>query len=452
MDFVPGDQYRLDIVGADSTIIVDSWTGQVKANIIGMDGSLIVDITDNKVYGPTVGNVENMSGEVVLDTDNKFVNATLKGDVYTPDNELILDHESSTLYGNFAGNLTDQYGDVIVDADTKTINADSFSGDFFGNFYGTLSSDSVIYGALEGDFTGNGHGNFNGEFYGVLQGETDGIHRGPVVGDLTGNVTGELAVDDNNLATAPDDISGRKSWLGSVNHADGSVILKNSPNRNEVSFVGNIEKLDGTKIIDISEDVTRLSGQLKGELIDINNKAIVTSTDHGVIIAPDLPLTLGSTEYPSVIKNKHTYHYTPQANFIADYKHFCVGLDENGDFTDIDPKGKTFTIESTARYNGDDKMVGMIRFNIDETKPIDPNSIFLPGEIHIRAFGGKNVDDYDAKLTITSDGVVRSRIFQADGMDFIKRDSLVAQEGMIIFNKNTKKFQGFDGQNWVDLH
>jgi len=29
---------------------------------------------------------------------------------------------------------------------------------------------------------------------------------------------------------------------------------------------------------------------------------------------------------------------------------------------------------------------------------------------------------------------------------------MTAEEGMIIFNKNSKKFQGFTGIEWVDLH
>jgi hypothetical protein len=33
-----------------------------------------------------------------------------------------------------------------------------------------------------------------------------------------------------------------------------------------------------------------------------------------------------------------------------------------------------------------------------------------------------------------------------------ERDALVATEGMLIFNTTVKKFQGYTGTAWVDLH
>ena len=48
-DFIPGDSYRLDIVGADSSIIIDSWLSQVKASVVNKDGQLQVDTTFGKL-------------------------------------------------------------------------------------------------------------------------------------------------------------------------------------------------------------------------------------------------------------------------------------------------------------------------------------------------------------------------------------------------------------------
>lgn len=453
MEFIPGDQYRLDIIGADSTIIVDSWTGQVRADIVGHNGELIVDVAANKVYGPFVGNVETLAGETVVDVENKQFNGVLYGDVYNSENELMLDADTNTLYANVNGNIVDEFDDVIVDVANRSVIADSFSGDFFGNFYGTLSSDSVIYGSFDGDFNGNAYGTFNGQHNGNFDGEFTGIHVGRVIGDVTGSIIGNLLYDENTPMTAFDTDNNKSTWLGSIHHADGSVILKNAADRNEVSITANIDKPTGERIVNIADDggVT-FTGILQGDIVDRNYKTVITTDGAQIKLGGELPLEIGNTDYLMSIYSKHTQYYTPKTNFIADFRHIAVGIDENGDFTDIVPEGKTFSIESLARYNGTDKRVGIIRFKIDESKPVDPESIFLPGEIHIRAFGGKMADDYGARLTITSDGVVRSRIFQADPIDFVKRDALAAQEGMIIFNTNTKKFQGFTGSNWVDLH
>ncbi len=70
----------------------------------------------------------------------------------------------------------------------------------------------------------------------------------------------------------------------------------------------------------------------------------------------------------------------------------------------------------------------------------------------MRAYSGKSLDYYNDCVVINGDGAIRANVFHANPVDFIKRDSLTAKEGMIVFNTNTKKFQGFDGTNWVDLH
>jgi len=56
------------------------------------------------------------------------------------------------------------------------------------------------------------------------------------------------------------------------------------------------------------------------------------------------------------------------------------------------------------------------------------------------------------RLSFDGDGVLTVPVFKARGTTFADRDSMTAEAGMIIFNQNTNKFQGYTGSSWVDLH
>jgi len=60
--------------------------------------------------------------------------------------------------------------------------------------------------------------------------------------------------------------------------------------------------------------------------------------------------------------------------------------------------------------------------------------------------------DKPSNLEFNNKGVLTVPVVKAAGTTFTARDSMTAEEGMIIFNKNSKKFQGFTGIEWVDLH
>jgi len=460
MEFIPGDQYRLDIIGADSTIIVDSWTGQVRADIVGHNGELIVDVAANKVYGPLVGNVETLAGETILDTENKQFTGVLYGDVYNSENEIVLDADNNTLYANVNGNIVDEFNEAIIDVANRSVIADSFSGDFFGNFYGTLSSDSEIYGSLEGDFNGNGYGSFSGNFNGNFDGEFTGIHIGRTIGDVTGSLIGQLLYDENTPMTAIDDINNKSAWLGSIawTGASGSdIILNSGPERHDVYIKANVVDYEGNVVIDLGrpgESSPVFKGRLQGDITDANGKSVLQKSGDDWIIGNQANISVGSYEDLRTLKffNKQIRHYTKQTSALSDYIFHSTSVDAEGNPGNINLSQKTLRIESTATYDDSDKKIGYIEFGVDQSKPINNTSPFLPGEFSIKMFDGAFGPDLSKKFSVNGDGVASANVFRAMPTDFVTRDSMAAQEGMIIFNTNTKKFQGFTGSNWVDLH
>ena len=460
MEFIPGDQYRLDIIGADSTIIVDSWTGQVRADIVGHNGELIVDVAANKVYGPFVGNVETLAGETVVDVENKQFNGVLYGDVYNSENELMLDADTNTLYANVNGNIVDEFDDVIVDVANRSVIADSFSGDFFGNFYGTLSSDSVVYGSFDGDFNGTAYGTFNGQHNGNFDGEFTGIHTGRVIGDVTGSVIGQLLYDENTPMTATDDINNKSAWLGSIawtGNTGTDIILNSSAERSHVYLKANIVDYENNTVVDLGlpgDSSPTFYGTLRGNVTDANGNSVLQKTLDGWLIGHDTNVTVGSTENlrSLIFFNNQIKHTTKQTSAMSDYMFHSASIAADGTVGDINLSQKTLRLESVATYGGGMKKVGYIEFGVDQSKTIDNTSPFLPGEFSVKVFDGAFGPNLSKKFSVNGDGVASANVFRAMPTDFVARDSMTAQEGMIIFNTSTKKFQGFTGSNWVDLH
>jgi len=111
MNFYDGYNYRLNISGSDSSIIVDSNNNLIRANLVSADDKIIVDINNQSLYG--------------------------------------------NLYGNSYGNLLTSYGDLVINTETKSLNineiisreiqadkitsreiqADKIKGKFYGNLY-----------------------------------------------------------------------------------------------------------------------------------------------------------------------------------------------------------------------------------------------------------------------------------------------------------------------------
>lgn len=64
---------------------------------------------------------------------------------------------------------------------------------------------------------------------------------------------------------------------------------------------------------------------------------------------------------------------------------------------------------------------------------------------------GNEINDDTPGLRINNKGIISSTAFKAKPVTTSQRNSIAAEEGTIIFNSETKKFQGYNGSSWVDL-
>jgi hypothetical protein len=65
--------------------------------------------------------------------------------------------------------------------------------------------------------------------------------------------------------------------------------------------------------------------------------------------------------------------------------------------------------------------------------------------------GNDRHNDNPLRLEYKHDGSLKVKTFWASGTTFSERDGMSPKEGMIIFNKNSKKFEGYNGTSWVEL-
>ena len=106
-DFIPGEAYRLDIITADETVIVDSWQGQVKASVVDVNGIILVDVETGNLYGSLIGTIEDTEGNTILSSTGNLT-GSVTGSVYDDNGALAFDGENGTVIANVVGNVVFQ--------------------------------------------------------------------------------------------------------------------------------------------------------------------------------------------------------------------------------------------------------------------------------------------------------------------------------------------------------
>lgn len=349
MDFIPGDQYRIDVVGADGKLLVDSWSSCIKSDIVSDNDTLMVDTANEKLYGPLVGNLEDISGNIIVDTENSIVAANLVGDLFNNDNELVLDSTGKAFYGDVFGNILDTNGECIVDTQNSSIRADYFEGRFYGEFHGTLITDDSLNSNAETNFIGNLYGN------------------------VIDPVTLETIID-TSLQTTKILGTNKQIQIGDNDH--------------------DIHAVSKTLVFNLLRD-TQL------------NSSVVYKTFKG-------------NDFLSTVSEK----FEADEVFVA---HLTMAYHENK-FRDA----------------------GTYGFAMDNGTVND----YMPSKFFISVSDGVKMPSAitSTRLELDGKGILSVPVLQARGINLAQRDSLPVKAGMIVFNESIKKFQGFDGTSWVDLH
>jgi hypothetical protein len=469
-DFIPGSAYRLDIITADETVIVDSWQGQIKASVVDVNGIVLVNVETGNLYGSLIGNIEDINGNNILSSTGDLT-GSVTGSVYDEDGVLAFDGASGKMLADVVGNVVDSNGDPIVNAGARSITADSITGSFYGDLTGSITADSVIYGTFNGDFNGTSYGDFFGDTTGTHTGDVVGDVVGDVTGNVTGNLTGELLAiqpgdDIATRLTGHNNTGGYDQWefYGGLAHpvypAEDAVargpIVNIGASRADTEVRANLNHYDGTPVMRLSlESSPTYKADFMGRLIGA--VAYDTQGEDGFI-----NIVSGSsngTLISGVNDKVNIGNENDEVNIIADSLSIQTdsidSLAHRGDGsnkTSLLNNDELLTIESWG-YNGTEyKRGGLFGFKVDGTPDANGNSIPTGFGVQLSTSTSTHVTNIANRLEFNNKGVLEVPVFKARGTTFADRDSMTPEAGMILFNISNNKFQGYTGTSWVDLH
>ena len=461
-DFIPGESYRLDVVGADGDVLVDSWTSQIKASVLSKAGALQVDVDTGKVFGPLIGDIEDIDGTVIFDASLNTFKSNLIGEVRDKDGNVIVDPESSLVNADLAGNVLDDLGQVLIDAESRSIDADAIYGTFYGDLIGSVTSDSTLFGAFSGDFNGSHYGDFYGDITGNVTGAVTGDVIGNMTGVVTGSLIGEVMADENtSLMSPPDENHNQHNWLGGIGHtkpevggdiAKGPIVVLGD-NRSESALRGHVQHYDGRPIVmaDIQGDVNYVAdhyGKFKGDLFSNSNKQLITYSEGSG------QLSIDSYGIMSFVANNALGDIDLAAQSITfNVKGPQTVRGFNGTWsnkTALQPDDCVLQFDAEGfDGNGWRQAGGFGIYVADE--PI--NNTAYKSYFGVALSDGANgpAANEHKGLIFDSNGVLRTPIAKVGSHSYAQRDSMFAEQGMIIFNSSSNKFEGYNGTAWVVL-
>lgn len=479
-DFIPGEAYRLDVKAADNKIIVDSWQNKLRADVVSDNGVIQVDVSTGKLYGPLVGDIEDVDGNLVFNLSAQVLRGDIEGSVYdATGNQKLVDGMSGKILATVEGNVVDSLGNVIVDTANRTITANTINGDLYGDVYGNISSDSVVYGTFSGDFNGTAYGEFFGDTTGTHTGEVIGDVTGNITGNVTGSVVGELLAmregsEIEERLTGWNEHFQQWEWYGGVGNpflgeehdvARGPIILA-GPDRTETALRANVIHYDGTEIIKLHTvlDPTcetapaTIRGHFDGVFIYTDGEtaqdALTADLNGTTVHAVNGKVTIGGyvNDYSECDLNILADCITTETNADEDIMVFKKHRGTLTAKTSVAVNDPMLSIHAQG-YNGNG-YVDAGRFGIVTTGTPDADANYINTEFSVSLPNSSQSSllSNTNKLTFNNRGVLSVPVFKANGHTFATRDALTAQAGMIVFNTSNNKFQGYTGTAWVDLH
>lgn len=315
MELYEGANYRINIEGADSTMILDSYNrtimanivssegellidqdlgefnGNINGNVIGPNGKVIVDIETGHINVETIfANIVNKDGEIVYDNTRNTIHSSLIGDIYTKKGIALTDLENQLWLGDVQGNIVDSKGTVIFDNETGAM-----TKDLIGNLYN--SSGEMVFDFVTNTFTGNFNGNFTAKDGETVYDAETHTFKGTLHGDVVGNLvdsTGAVFIDveSKKISHLHGDFAG--TFYGDIFNVLGNNLYNFTDDSIDVSIIK-------SSIVDA--DV--FEGTLHGDIYGAEDKRIILNSSERFIDSVTINGTLVNSAGLTVYDN-HT--------------------------------------------------------------------------------------------------------------------------------------------------
>lgn len=359
MELYEGGQYRIDIVGADSSIIVDSNTGRISASLSNSTDTIVVDTEAAKFYGSLVGSVFDSTNNIAYDPDTRQFSGNLRGSMVDTFGDTIIDSQSvnvplqaniigSTGYvgfdletrmfkGNFHGDLKDRQDNVILamDADEPVLRA-SLSGNIYASNGAQVfnTADRLFKNAsLQGDIVdpngtvlldhdnGTFHGVFSGSIRSMSDGsllidQTNGQYRGDLVGNIIGRTSGDILYNNDSERFYG-------NFVGNISDEAGNTILSNSITNPTIK--ANIFKSDGSVLLDYNSGIfygtlnNMIATSLAGDIVNPNTQDTIFDAGTGEFETPITADVYGNFT-GNVLNNDQTYAYDASSDTWSSHR------------------------------------------------------------------------------------------------------------------------------------
>jgi hypothetical protein len=284
-----------------------------------------------------------------------------------------------------------------------------------------------------------------------------------MTGVVTGSLIGEIMADANTSLISRSEQFNQYNWLGGINHtvatAEGDVargpIIVLGNTRADSTLRGHVQHYDGRNVIKLdvfgnSPWPAHIHGKLRGEVYTSDDKAILTynSNTGSIRLKSYSILSLEANNGDSSVEfvSKGVTFNVKEGQTVRSFN----GTWENK--TALLPNDTVLEYAAEG-YDGQGWRLGG-GFGIylaDEPVNQQAYKTFFA----LKLSDGVNTvqeGDLTNALIYNSNGTLKVPVTQLGETTFSQRDSMTPAAGMIIFNTSSKKFQGYTGSGWVDLH
>ena len=236
LELYEGASYRINIQGYDSTTIVDSYMGVVRADIRAEDETILVDNTTKTLRGTFVGDIADTDGNIVYDPDNNTLQVqNIYGNVLDINNNVLIDYETGTIRGNIMADIIDQDGGVVLNTTESILRVDYIYGNIVDN------TNTVLVDYETGTFTGNLNGNVSGNLVGAVLKNNGETILNPDL-ELISNVdfAGSLINNEGTYAYDRDSNVFKGTFHGEFVDTSGNVVIDSNTSILKLDLQGNI--------------------------------------------------------------------------------------------------------------------------------------------------------------------------------------------------------------------
>jgi len=173
---------------------------------------------------------------------------------------------------------------------------------------------------------------------------------------------------------------------------------------------------------------------------------ITINTDNGTIIQSN------STDGKTVARISGAYNGGEKPKF---HIHTIRGTHENPETLQPGDYGMSMGFTTYFEQNGTDIAKSLVAFipQIDTTANI--NHPAPASNLNLLVNAGDGTGEYNNDYRVwrfLSNGSLKSKIFQCAEQDNASINKIEPKNGMIIYNNETNKFQGYANGTWVELH